>query len=151
MVKSHGVELPGQSFSGIAGPPSLITRSTGQAVHVMPVNTDMVPDSGPTVASRTTVMSGNAVLDAARQLDGGGEAGTPAAMVAAMAKVFASEAAIHCSMEAMRVLGGYGFTIDFPVERYYRDAPLMAIGEGTNEILQLLVADSLLREIGQSA
>ena len=55
-----------------------------------------------------------------------------------MAKVFASETAIECSMEAMRILGGYGFTVDFPVERYYRDAPLMAIGEGTNEILQLL-------------
>jgi alkylation response protein AidB-like acyl-CoA dehydrogenase len=86
-------------------------------------------------------------LDAARMLDRGAAAGTQAAM----AKVFASEAAIHCSMEAMRVLGGYGFTIDFPVERYYRDAPLMAIGEGTNEILQLLVADSLLHEIGHNA
>ena len=83
-------------------------------------------------------------LDAARLLDRGG----PAATQAAMAKVFASEAAIHCSMEAMRVLGGYGFTVDFPVERYYRDAPLMAIGEGTNEILQLLIADNLLRGIG---
>ena len=61
----------------------------------------------------------------ARLLDRGDPAGTQAAM----AKVFASEAAIHCSMEAMRVLGGYGFTVDFPVERYYRDAPLMAIGE----------------------
>jgi alkylation response protein AidB-like acyl-CoA dehydrogenase len=86
-------------------------------------------------------------LDAARLLDRGAAAGTQAAM----AKVFASEAAIHCSMEAMRVLGGYGFTVDFPVERYYRDAPLMAIGEGTNEILQLLVADNLLREIGRSS
>ena len=83
-------------------------------------------------------------LDAARLLDRGGPAGTQAAM----AKVFASEAAIHCSMEAMRVLGGYGFTVDFPVERYYRDAPLMAIGEGTNEILQLLIANNLLRAIG---
>jgi alkylation response protein AidB-like acyl-CoA dehydrogenase len=83
-------------------------------------------------------------LDAARLLDRDGSA----AMQAAMAKVFASEAAIHCSMEAMRVLGGYGFTVDFPVERYYRDAPLMAIGEGTNEILQLLIADNLLRSVG---
>ena len=83
-------------------------------------------------------------LDAARLLDRGGPAGTQAAM----AKVFASEAAIHCSMEAMRVLGGYGFTVDFPVERYYRDAPLMAIGEGTNEILQLLIANNLLRDRG---
>jgi alkylation response protein AidB-like acyl-CoA dehydrogenase len=82
-------------------------------------------------------------LDAARLIDHG----APAATQAAMAKVFASEAAIHCSMEAMRVLGGYGFTVDFPVERYYRDAPLMAIGEGTNEILQLLIADNLLRAI----
>ena len=63
---------------------------------------------------------------------------------AAMAKVFASETAIECSLEAMRVLGGYGYTTDFPVERLYRDAPLMAIGEGTNEILQLLIADELL-------
>jgi alkylation response protein AidB-like acyl-CoA dehydrogenase len=85
-------------------------------------------------------------LDAARALDRGGTANTQAAM----AKVFASEAAIHCAMDAMRVLGGYGFTVDFPVERYYRDAPLMAIGEGTNEILQLLVADNLLREIGHA-
>ena len=85
-------------------------------------------------------------LDAARLLDRGDPAGTQAAM----AKVFASEAAIHCSMEAMRVLGGYGFTVDFPVERYYRDAPLMAIGEGTNEILQLLIANNLLRAIGHA-
>ena len=78
--------------------------------------------------------------DAARRIDGGGRASSEAAM----AKVFASETAIECSMEAMRILGGYGFTVDFPVERYYRDAPLMAIGEGTNEILQLLIADHLL-------
>ena len=62
---------------------------------------------------------------------------------AAMAKVFASETAIDCSLDAMRILGGYGFTTEFPVERLYRDAPLMAIGEGTNEILQLLIADEL--------
>jgi alkylation response protein AidB-like acyl-CoA dehydrogenase len=81
-------------------------------------------------------------LDAARRLDAGDRAGS----AAAMAKVFASETAIHCSMEAMRILGGYGFTVDFPVERYYRDAPLMAIGEGTNEILQLVIADEVLRQ-----
>ena len=81
--------------------------------------------------------------DAARRID----RGTRASSEAAMAKVFASETAIECSMEAMRILGGYGFTLDFPVERYYRDAPLMAIGEGTNEILQLLIADRLLGEM----
>jgi len=80
--------------------------------------------------------------DAARRIDRDGRA----SRAAAMAKVFASETAIQCSMEAMRILGGYGFTVDFPVERFYRDAPLMAIGEGTNEILQLLIADQLLAE-----
>jgi alkylation response protein AidB-like acyl-CoA dehydrogenase len=87
-------------------------------------------------------------LDAARLLDRTESTDRSAGTYTAMAKVFASEAAIHCSMEAMRVLGGYGFTVDFPVERYYRDAPLMAIGEGTNEILQLLIANNLLRAIG---
>ena len=84
--------------------------------------------------------------DAARRIDRSGRASEDAAM----AKVFASEAAIHCTMEAMRVLGGYGFTTEFPVERYYRDAPLMAIGEGTNEILHLLIADALLGDAGGS-
>jgi len=86
-------------------------------------------------------------LDAARRIDRDGRASTEAAM----AKVFASETAIECSLEAMRVLGGYGFTVDFPVERYYRDAPLMAIGEGTNEILQLLIADQVLSDLGGPA
>ena len=83
-------------------------------------------------------------LDAARRLDAGGRSGRDAAM----AKVFASETAIECSMQAMRILGGYGFTVEFPVERYYRDAPLMAIGEGTNEILQLGIGDNVLSEFG---
>lgn len=85
--------------------------------------------------------------DAARQVDREGRASADAAM----AKVFASEAAIDCSIEAMRVLGGYGFTTEFPVERFYRDAPLMAIGEGTNEILQLLIADDLLGDPARAA
>lgn len=61
-----------------------------------------------------------------------------------MAKVFASETAIETSLEAMRIHGGYGYTTEFPVERYYRDAPLMAIGEGMNDILMLKVADEIL-------
>ncbi len=86
--------------------------------------------------------------DAAALIDRDGRASSDAAM----AKVFASEAAIRCSLDAMRVLGGYGFTTEFPVERFYRDAPLMAIGEGTNEILQLLIADELLaRTAGATA
>ena len=47
-------------------------------------------------------------------------------------------------MEAVRIHGGYGFIKDSPVERYYRDAPLMIIGEGTNEIMRLLIARQLL-------
>jgi alkylation response protein AidB-like acyl-CoA dehydrogenase len=79
-------------------------------------------------------------LSAAREIE---ETGTGSSE-AAMAKVFAAEAAIMCSLESMRVLGGYGYTTEFPVERYFRDAPLMAIGEGTNEILRMLVADDVL-------
>jgi alkylation response protein AidB-like acyl-CoA dehydrogenase len=61
-----------------------------------------------------------------------------------MAKLFASEACAKISLDAMRVLGGYGFMADFPVERFYRDAPLMMIGEGTNEIQALVIARGLL-------
>jgi alkylation response protein AidB-like acyl-CoA dehydrogenase len=63
---------------------------------------------------------------------------------AGMAKLFASETALELSTEAMRIHGGVGFTTDLPVERYYRDAPLMVIGEGTNEIQRLVIARGLL-------
>ena len=63
---------------------------------------------------------------------------------AGMAKLFASETALELSMEAMRIHGGIGYTEDLPVERYYRDAPLMVIGEGTNEIQKLVIARGLL-------
>lgn len=64
---------------------------------------------------------------------------------AGMAKLFASETAEEVSLEAMRILGGYGYIKEFSVERYYRDAPLMIIGEGTNEIQRLVIARNLLR------
>jgi alkylation response protein AidB-like acyl-CoA dehydrogenase len=63
---------------------------------------------------------------------------------AGMAKLFASETALELSMEAMRIHGGMGYTTDLPVERYYRDAPLMVIGEGTNEIQRIVIARGLL-------
>src|SRR3954471_1662090 len=63
---------------------------------------------------------------------------------AGMAKLFASETALELSMEAMRIHGGMGYTDELPVERYYRDAPLMVIGEGTNEIQKLVIARGLL-------
>ncbi len=64
---------------------------------------------------------------------------------AGMAKLFASETCQEVSLEAMRVLGGYGYTKEFRVERYYRDAPLMIIGEGTNEIQRLVIARGLVQ------
>ena len=65
---------------------------------------------------------------------------------AGMAKLFASEVCGEVTMEAMRIHGGYGYIKDYPVERYYRDAPLMIIGEGTNEIQKLVIARRLLQK-----
>lgn len=65
---------------------------------------------------------------------------------AGMAKLFASETCLEVATEAMRILGGYGYTKEFPVERFYRDAPLMIIGEGTNEIQRLVIAKQLLQK-----
>lgn len=78
--------------------------------------------------------------DAARKKD----AGERVDLEVGMAKLFASEVCGDVAMEAMRIHGGYGYIKDFEVERYYRDAPLMIIGEGTNEIQQLLIARRLL-------
>ena len=65
---------------------------------------------------------------------------------AGMAKLFASEICGEVTMEAMRIHGGYGYIKDNPIERYYRDAPLMIIGEGTNEIQRLVIARQLLKQ-----
>ena len=72
------------------------------------------------------------------------DAGERVDLEVGMAKLFASEVCGEVSMEAMRIHGGYGYIKDFDVERFYRDAPLMIIGEGTNEIQQLLIARRLL-------
>ena len=61
-----------------------------------------------------------------------------------MAKLFASEAGVENSLEAMRIFGGYSYSTDFDVERYYRDAPLMCIGEGTNEMQRIIIAKQLV-------
>ncbi len=73
------------------------------------------------------------------------QAGERADVEAGMAKLFASEAALEIATEAMRVHGGYGYATELPIERYYRDAPLMVIGEGTNEIQRIVIARGLLR------
>lgn len=67
---------------------------------------------------------------------------------AGMAKLFASEICHEVALEAMRIHGGYGYSQEFNVERYYRDAPLMIIGEGTNEIQRLVIARGLLKRAG---
>jgi alkylation response protein AidB-like acyl-CoA dehydrogenase len=72
------------------------------------------------------------------------DAGERCDVEAGMAKLFASEACAKLTLDAMRVLGGYGYMAEFPVERFYRDAPLMMIGEGTNEIQALVIARGLL-------
>lgn len=72
--------------------------------------------------------------------------GERADLEAGMAKLFASETCLEVATEAMRILGGYGYTAEFPVERYFRDAPLMIIGEGTNEIQRLVIARQLLEK-----
>jgi alkylation response protein AidB-like acyl-CoA dehydrogenase len=73
------------------------------------------------------------------------DAGERADLEAGMAKLFASESALEIATEAMRIHGGYGYTTELPVERYFRDAPLMIIGEGTNEIQRMVIARGLLR------
>lgn len=63
-----------------------------------------------------------------------------------MAKLYCSEMALRCSLTAMRIHGGYGYSQEYDVERYYRDAPLMAIGEGTSDILRIVIARRLLAD-----
>ncbi len=63
---------------------------------------------------------------------------------AAMAKLAGSEAGVHCSQEAMRIFGGYSLSVEYEIERFYRDSMLMVIGEGTNEILRQVIAKQLV-------
>ncbi len=69
----------------------------------------------------------------------------PMTKESAMAKYYASEVAVRCSTEAIQIFGGYGYTKDFPVEKFYRDSKLCTIGEGTSEIQKLVIARSVLK------
>jgi alkylation response protein AidB-like acyl-CoA dehydrogenase len=80
------------------------------------------------------------VLYAARRVD----AGERADMEAGMAKLFASETAMEITLNAIRIHGGYGYSTEFDVERYFRDAPLMIVGEGTNEIQRNVIVRQLV-------
>ncbi len=80
-------------------------------------------------------------LFAARKFDSGERAD----MEAGMAKLFASETAMEITLDAVRIHGGYGYSTEFDVERYFRDAPLMIVGEGTNEIQRNVIARQLVK------
>ena len=80
------------------------------------------------------------IYDAARRKD----AGQPHTAEGAMAKLFASEACMRAADDAIQIHGGYGFCQEYPVERYYRDAKLCEIGEGTSEIQRIVIARSVL-------
>ena len=71
------------------------------------------------------------------------DAGRRADLETGMAKLFASEICIRAALDAMRIHGGYGYSTEYEVERFYRDAPLMAIGEGTNDVLRTVIARKL--------
>lgn len=77
--------------------------------------------------------------------------GNPVDLGAGMEKLFASETCAEVTMEAMRIHVGYGYVKEYPVERYYREAPLMIIGEGTNETQKLIIARRLLKNIPYSS
>lgn len=72
-------------------------------------------------------------------------AGQKVTKTSAMAKYYASEVAVRCTNEAVQIFGGYGFTKDFPVEKFYRDVKLCTIGEGTSEIQKLVISRELLK------
>ena len=73
------------------------------------------------------------------------DAGKSVTKESAMAKLFASEVAVKTANEAIQIFGGYGYTKDFPVEKFYRDAKLCTIGEGTSEIQKLVISRQILR------
>ena len=86
-------------------------------------------------ASRLLVESAARAYDEGRRCD----------MEAGMAKLFATESALENSLEAMRIHGAYGYSKELDIERYYRDAPLLAIGEGTNELQRIIIARELVK------
>jgi hypothetical protein len=84
------------------------------------------------------------ILYAAERFDSGQRSD----MEAGMAKLFASEMAMQVALDAVRIHGGYGYSTEFDVERYFRDAPLMIVGEGTNEIQRNVIASQLVKRGG---
>ena len=89
----------------------------------------------------TRVEAGRLLLEAAAKAY---DAGERCDMEAGMAKLYCTEAALENATEAMRIHGAYGYSKEFDVERYFRDAPLLCIGEGTNELQRIIIARQLV-------
>lgn len=87
-------------------------------------------------ASRLLIEQAAAKYDAEERCD----------MEAGMAKYFASEAGVFCANEAMRIFGGYSYSVEYDIERFYRDAMLMCIGEGTNEMQRIIISKQLVEK-----
>lgn len=90
----------------------------------------------------TTIEAAELLIEEAAELKNRGEKVTKAS---AMAKYYASEVAVKVATDAVQIFGGYGYTKEFPVEKYYRDAKLCTIGEGTSEIQKLVIAREILK------
>jgi alkylation response protein AidB-like acyl-CoA dehydrogenase len=100
---------------------------------------NMLADMGTKLyAARSLLLSAAAKFDSGARCD----------MEAGMAKLFASETAMQIALDAVRVHGGYGYSTEYDVERYFRDAPLMIVGEGTNEIQKGIIAKQLVKRGG---
>ncbi|MEH3130797.1 MAG: acyl-CoA dehydrogenase family protein [Mycolicibacterium neoaurum] len=91
-------------------------------------------------AARALLLSAAEKFDSGQRVD----------MEAGMAKLFCSEAAMQIALDAVRVHGGYGYSTEYDIERYFRDAPLMIVGEGTNEIQKGVIAKQLVKRGGLS-
>ncbi|WNG87946.1 acyl-CoA dehydrogenase family protein [Mycobacterium sp. ITM-2016-00317] len=100
---------------------------------------NMLADMGTKLAAARALL-----LSAAEKFDSGARCD----MEAGMAKLFASEVGMEIALDAVRVHGGYGYSTEYDVERYFRDAPLMIVGEGTNEIQRGVIAKQLVKRGG---
>ena len=100
---------------------------------------NLLADMGTRLAAARALL-----LSAAERFDSGERVD----LEAGMAKLFCSEAAMQIALDAVRVHGGYGYSTEYDVERYFRDAPLMIVGEGTNEIQKGVIAKQLVKRGG---
>lgn len=116
-----------------------VRESFGQPIWKHQAVGNMLATMGTKLAAARSLL-----FDAAARLDSGKRTD----MEAGMAKLFCSETAMQIALDAVRIHGGYGYSTEYDVERYFRDAPLMIVGEGTNEIQQNVIAKQLVARGG---